>query len=545
MTTDKKLEIQGIVQRHPVPELLVEIDQAGFSGSLRLSDRDQKAIVYAEKGRVAFAVSNLREHRLFSILLSQGRIEEADLSGIEGFTNDQKLVHGLISKGILSEHEAEEIFKFQVRAIIASVIGWRSGNWVFSPLARLKEGLRLDVDLRSTLFRSSREMTDFEILARFKSYDERFGINSRAGLSPIPFTPQEAFVHSRVGEAALTIEEIQAVSGLEANDLMPILYRLWLGGFIFRENWNKAFNKETVEKFQNAKVLLSQSARSVEEEERLKREAEDKAAEAAEREQRAKEEKQRLAKERKEREQAALDADFKEVDLSVEEYLSRVTDAPTYYELFGIDPDAKLATIKRAYFSFARRFHPDVFHKKVDPELHSRIQKAFTEIAEAYETLRHDDRRESYDLKLEKVIDALKRSGDADLASMTKDEIGKQDQAAAARESFDRGMDLLDEGRIDESVPYLGRAVQLNGENAEYRAFYGFALSSEKRNRHKAESELREAVRLAPFESRYRLMLVELYVEIGLSVRARNELARLLEKEPGNSRARELLRELN
>lgn len=544
MTGQKKLEVQGIVQRHPIPELLVEINQIKLDGSLRLSNRDQKAIVYVEEGNIAFAVSNAREHRLFSILLAQKKIEEKDLAGIEEFTNDFKLSHALVSKGLLTEQEIAEFFRFQIRAIVSTVIGWKTGNWVFSPKARLKDGLRYDVDLRSALFGSSREMTDYEILARFKSYEESFALNGNAKKASIPFSPQEAFVLSRIDEHPLTIEQIKNISGLEGNEVMPILYRLWLGGFIIRDHWNKAFNKETQDRLRNTKLYLKQTARSVEEEERIKQEEARRAAEEEEQKRLEKEEKRRLAEERKEKERQELEADYKEIEISVDEYLALVEDAPTYYELFGIKPDANPSTIKRAYFSFARRFHPDVFYRKVEPGMHKRIQKAFTEIAQAYETLRNEDSRELYDLKLEKVIAALKDKQAGDIASMTKDEVDRQDRSRTAKDSFERGKGLFDDGYHEDALPYLGRAVQLEENNAEYRAFYGVALSKEKRNRHKAEAELKAAVRLAPSEFRYRLMLVELYVEIGLSVRARNELKRLLEEDPGNLRAKELMEEL-
>ncbi|HUF04238.1 MAG TPA: DnaJ domain-containing protein [Aridibacter sp.] len=544
MTGQKKLVVQGIVQRHPIPELLVEINQIKLDGSLRLSNRDQKAVVYVEGGNIAFAVSNAREHRLFSILLAQGKIEEKHLAGVEDFTNDFKLSHTLVSKGLLIEEEIAEFFRFQIRAIVSTVIGWKTGSWVFSPLARLKDGLRYDVDLRSALFGSSREMTDYEILARFKSYEESFALNVNAKTSSIPFSPQEAFVLSRIDEHALTIEEIKTISGLEGNEVMPILYRLWLGGFIIRDHWNKAFNKETVDKFRSTKVYLKRSARSVEEEELIKQEEARKVAKEEERKRREQEEKRRLAEERREKQRRELEADYKEIEISIEDYLMLVEEAPTYYELFGIKPDANPSTIKRAYFSFARRFHPDVYYRKVEPELHKRIQKAFTEIAQAYETLRNEDSRELYDLKLEKVIEALKIEDVGEIASLTKDEVDKQDRSRTAKDSFERGKSLLEDGRHEDAAPHIGRAVQLEDGNAEYRAYYGVALSKEKRNRHKAEAELKAAVKLAPFESKYRLMLVELYVEIGLSVRARNELNRLLEEDPGNLRAKELLDEL-
>ena len=544
MTDQKKLEIQGIVQRHPIPELLVEINQIGLNGSLRISNRDRKIVVYFDRGEISFAVSNLREHRLFSMLLEQERVTKQDLARIDDYVNDFRLSHSLVRSGLLTPDESDELFHSQISTILTSAFGWSTGTWVFSPLARLREDLRQKVDLRIALFKYSKELTEFQIQSRFKSLGESFTLNTGAKEVSVAFSPEEAFVLSRIGTDPFTIEQIQTLSGLDTNELMPILYRLWLGGFIFRENWNKAFSREMVSRFRAAKIALSRSALSVEEEERKREEEERKAAEEEARKRLEAEAKQREADQRRVRERRERDGDFEEKDISIEEYLNLVANAPTFYEMFGIKPDAAPGTVKRAYFSYARRFHPDVLNKTVEPERHKMIQQAFTEIARAYETLRHEDSRKIYDLKLSKVIEALKNQDGASISSLTKEDVAEQDRARTAREAFDRATIFLDNGRSEEAAHLFARAVQMEESNAEYHAWYGIALSKEKKTRHKAEAELREALRLAPRETRFRLMLVELYVEIGLSVRARNEIGRILEIDPGNSEAQALLKDL-
>ena len=92
----------------------------------------------------------------------------------------------------------------------------------------------------------------------------------------------------------------------------------------------------------------------------------------------------------------------------------------------------------------------------------------------------------------------------------------------------------------DEAIPFLARAVHLAGNNARYRAYYGKALANNKTTQRQAEAELQAALRLED-NSDYRLMLAELYVQIGLIKRAEGELNRVLEKAPNNWEARSLL----
>jgi WD40 repeat protein len=65
----------------------------------------------------------------------------------------------------------------------------------------------------------------------------------------------------------------------------------------------------------------------------------------------------------------------------------------SFYELFGVRPDADTDTIRRAYRLLARKFHPDVSNETNAHETMARLNEAF-------KTLSDPDRRAEYDAML-------------------------------------------------------------------------------------------------------------------------------------------------
>uniref|UniRef100_A0A453K8L9 Chaperone protein dnaJ 1, mitochondrial n=1 Tax=Aegilops tauschii subsp. strangulata TaxID=200361 RepID=A0A453K8L9_AEGTS len=66
-------------------------------------------------------------------------------------------------------------------------------------------------------------------------------------------------------------------------------------------------------------------------------------------------------------------------------------DARDYYDVLGVSSDASASDIKKAYYGLAKKFHPDT--NKDD----SGTEKKFQEVNRAYEVLKDDDKRGTYD----------------------------------------------------------------------------------------------------------------------------------------------------
>ena len=209
----------------------------------------------------------------------------------------------------------------------------------------------------------------------------------------------------------------------------------------------------------------------------------------------------------------------------------------THYDILGVDIKAEADELKRAYFYLAKNFHPDRYHSEGGDKL-KRIQSAFTELAQAHETLKNAESREVYDYRMRKEIaDREKRAAAGNVGEQNL----KIEQAA---EHFERGFNLLMENQVEAALPFLARAVHFNAQNARYHAYYGKALSSDKNQRHKAESELQAALKLDANNATFRLLLAEFFIQHNLLKRAEGELTRLLAVFPSNREARDMLESL-
>lgn len=514
MTPQNNLELNGNLHDHPLAELLVEISQSFLNGSLRLASEEHKAIIYFDAGEIVFAVSNARQHRLFDLLLREKKISLERLREVSNFTNDLELKNLLVKQDLLSEKEINELISLQIEEILRAVLKWKEGKWNYSSLIRAKADVRLNVDLASLLFEYGRSLSNAALVRRFNSLQEKFEIKPFAP-AHINLYPQEAFVFSRFGQEALTVEEVKNMSRVSEIEILKTLYTLWLGGFLKRHKWNWAFSTEKIYAISTAKIALKKA-----EPQPLT----------------AKQPAGEITVETVEEVESVKQKEETPELLSLESYLERVENAASFYDLLDVPSGASASEIKAVYFSLAKRFHPDLFYRRTDDATHGRIQNAFTKLAHAYEILKDDKSREVYNFKLGKAITASPGRSSGETASRA----GMSDLEKQASECFEQGFSYLMEENYDEATPLLARAVHLTAGNARYRAYYGKALAGNKNSYRQAEAEFQAALRLED-NADYRLMLAELYINIGLFKRAEGELSRVLEKAPNSWEARSLL----
>ena len=518
MIAQNPLDHRGNLNTNPLAELLVEIEQSRLGGSMRLSNGDEKVILYFREGAVVYGVSNARGHRLLNILLELKRVVPEQLSRLPKCTNDVELAILLERENVLSREAVEHAVVAQIERIVIDALSWPVGDWHYSPLVRSREDLIFPVDAHRALMEYARRLPMSAVLERFKSVHEKFEKIAEPNGS-LSLQRHEDYVLQRFGAGPRTIEDLTLECGLPENGFLQALYVLWLGGMLRRLEWNAAFSENRIRALRSARVLMVKQAQKTAAE--VKANAREAAA---------------LPDQESVEPAPAIADEPKTPKITLDEYLKRVEEGRTHYDILGLEPRALLATIKTAYFGLAKLFHPDRFHRE-SPDTLQRVQAAFSKVQVAYDTLKSKDTRENYDYKVRKELEVREK-----LKAQGVDTGSKIDtKAEQGLENFEAGLSLLMEDEYERALPFLGRAAHYNPENALYRAYFGKALSYDDEQRHKAESEMQAAVKLDPTNPKIRVMLVEFFMDHNMLKRAEGELKRFLEIVPSNPEAKRLL----
>lgn len=483
--------MDGKLSEHPLAELVREITAAELTGVLRLARERARAAIYFETGQLVFATSNLRAHRLREVVKRNG-LTDAHVAEFPTTTSDDDLAAAMIQRGLLSPRTLEAVRANQVRDVLRVALLWTDGTWEFDRRVRLADEIRVQIDASRLLLECARHLPAAFVTSRLLQAGNTY--LKALDRYEKDLRPAEALLLSRVLGSA-TLSELEAGADEEASH--RAIYALSLSGLLQRDDWPIALGSSDA-------ALPVRTPRSVQ----------------------------------------TTAADVAAVDelADVEALFARLQLAKDYYEVLDVARLATTEEIKNAYHALARRFHPDRFHQ-YEARLLAQIESAFAQIAHAYETLSDESGRAHYDAKRSAKPGSKSSPKPAPDTKSSNGAPPRPQRADAnrAEASFQHGLEALKLNRHEEAVRFLAEAAMLSPREARYRAHYGRALVQQTKTRRIAETELQAALALEPENAAYRVMLAELYKQLGLQKRAEGELERALAVDPKNEAARSLL----
>lgn len=508
--------MNGILTDHPLAELIRELNSKALSGALRLERERAKTVAYFEKGRIVFAASNLRTLRLREYLKKKGLVSEKEFDSLENPGADLTMASSLCARGKLSQKDLDSLLATLVADVLRVPLLWPDGTWEFDEKARLDNPVRVTIDSASLLKEAAQRLPLKLVSLRFRNPNEKF-TRSTDGSTTNSLLPAESFILSRLDEPA-RLEDLVAVSGLRELEAFRAIYGLALSGLVQREYWQNAFRTEAATT--SPKPTRAVGSGSLPEVPTVEPQVTDRWAQVKD----------------------------EESEDKLGEFLERLRAAGDFYEIIDVPRTAGANDIKVAYYSLARRYHPDRFHLKSGTRLHIQISAAFARITQAYETLMDANARSNYDATLARAKQRGESGALKEKEASAKDDSFHQKVTTGdlgqAENIFREGFEYLQQGQVSAALTRLAAASRSDPKNAKYRAYYGRALAADQKTRRLAESELQTAVKLEPSSPLYRTMLAELYFELKFFRRAQKELDQALELDPKNASALSLSQKL-
>lgn len=209
------------------------------------------------------------------------------------------------------------------------------------------------------------------------------------------------------------------------------------------------------------------------------------------------------------------DRSEKHVDLAKKEKLAEIErlyrecDKLGPARVLGVEENAGVDEVKRAFRQKVLHFHPDRYHEIDDPEFRRKLSHLVAVATDAFNTLN------------EKLAKKDRGSNGIQITSDPKEgEPEAYDAKQHAIELYQHARRAFDTQDFWQAIQLLRQAVEVKGNEPEYHFLLAQALLKNKKWRKEAGESLRKAAELDPMNPEYLGMLAALYQREGLKMRA-------------------------
>jgi tetratricopeptide (TPR) repeat protein len=433
---------QGRLEETSFPTLLLDLFRARFSGAARIvRDRIEKGFLFRE-GIPVFAESNLTSESLGVQLMDAGKISRSDYSQVvlrverEGCKEGQ----ALLDLDLIAPRELFLALKEQVRGRLIECFGWAHGTFTIEPSEAPPEEtqpFRADIypllqEGIETHWSTDRVLADLD--PHMNQYATRTALVSRIQHRLRSDEAVEAFIDALDGSFTLwkALQRATTPRSMAAAWLLDAIRAL-----DYRDTPDAAEDDEQPD----LEIVFSDDA------EDGARAEEGSAAPAG------------TSPPGAPVEGEAEDPMAAQLRREIAEKFSRLGELD-HYALVGVDARSDPNTIKRAYLTAAKLYHPDALARlRIDGEIQDHANKVFAEIGKAYSVLSNPNKRREYD------------------ASLANESLGVDaEQIATAETLYRKGDILLRQGNFKGALEFLRPAVEIYGEECDYQSALGWVL---------------------------------------------------------------------
>ncbi|MCI0606465.1 DUF4388 domain-containing protein [bacterium] len=503
--------MQGNLESTNLAEILLDLFLAKKSGILRLSRNEVKKSVYFLDGAVVFAHSNQKHDRLGETLLRLGKIaqEEFDLASREVIEKGKRLGQALSELGFISAQEVNSSVHYQLQQILYSLFDWDSGEYEFVERERpVFEDIMIDVSTPSLIVEGIRNISNPVVLERgYQKNEEQvlFLNNGVPRLTRTDFDFQEETILACV-DGNKTIAAVRQLARLSGIEFDRALFSLVLCGTLqFQEQDRPSLAPEQQPEMADQTRAQSFTTQRMEESsgpesERMKTLSED---------------------------------ELRQLVLLTRTRFQEATDE----EVLHVLPDCTLQEVNEAYESLRSQFHAPYHSPDRFLELKEPLKAILDRITQAHGNLvaKVASQMPLSETPLESLVAPLPPVPLSPKDSMPQRSESEKPLVTPAGE--EQKVRIQPE---KESISELQEQLQREPGNTMLlrklgKRFYETGKPQE------GEKHFLKALELEPQSVENHFALVEFYQSMGLNIKAFKHLNIILQLQPNNERAMEML----
>jgi tetratricopeptide (TPR) repeat protein len=498
---------QGSLAQFNVADLAAELHLAGRTGILRLSQAGIKKSIYFKSGRIVFVHSSVKHERLGEVLLRLGKITEEEFAQVSvDLEEGRRLGQALLQKGFLSASEINSGVSYQLQQILFSVFNWDSGDYEFVDRERpVFEDIMVEVSTPALIIDGIRNITNLLVLER------GIGRNEDAVLMPGSNGRRLARTNMDFSEETIlagvdgktTIRQLRSITRLQPHEFGRALYCLLISGMVHLKGSAKrevipqpekkqfnGLNTQPMPTTDYPKGIPVQAAR-------LKTHSE---------------------------------AELRELIITTEKKFKDATDE----EVLNVLPDFSGDEIQKAYNNLTNIFHPPYVAFERFRDLKDSLKTIIDRMAEAHQNLmkRKSTQQlleEGFSLEIEVPFEEADLSGSSEAPNHESKIIPEAEDlsdfliATSGNESHGVVQNVQDDVSNSSELKELVRKLQESGNAMD------------------AEKHLLHALETNPQSVENHFALVDFYQTQGLKFKAFKHLNIILQLDPRNQRALDLL----
>jgi len=142
------LSEKGSLKETPAIKLLLTIFEQGLTGILYIKREDILKVLYFNRGKMIWAISNSDIDKLENILIAKDLVNPETMQQVKKQSRvTDSIGKLLVEKGLITLEELIESTKIQLKRIIISVLKWKDGGFQFIKDAPPERLLSLDLDI--------------------------------------------------------------------------------------------------------------------------------------------------------------------------------------------------------------------------------------------------------------------------------------------------------------------------------------------------------------------------------------------------------------